>query len=557
LKMAMELPQMFERLLARPQPLDGESQWGFWLRLANENGLQRPQWLLGEEARWPAGLARLCPVCLTGAKAMWCQEWLSAGVYWCRCHLTWLVDECPACCRRLRWSSVCFQECQCGFDLRGSEAAGVDRSIVTAVSMGSAPLDVLRLLGAFVLYGPSGKLGKKVNRAAMKDARAQVQAGIGLVSEWPQGFFRALDRYRVSVAVAGTAQLLREAFPGLVEVTTLTADETWRLKLSSAIDAYCARSLSGDAPIIGRSEVLSASPMTIKEISARLGKRVEAIAQAIDGADAPVGFVRVTPKGRRRRVVRDADVTRLATVLSEPIAVKAAARKLALPASRVNALVRAGLLSSKDGRLVRSELTALATLPLLTQPGAASGDTPAVPLRKALRDWAHMEDTAALVNSLRSGELSVIASTQLLAIGEWLVSAAAVQAWTAGRRAKPATVLSLSQAAVELGLKHDVVRDLVRSGLIPAVKGSMRHRSSWLVAATDLAAFSTRYVPLSMLARAAGVRCRDGFDWALSNGLKLVCGPRIDGSRQYFADRVALTQLPVSSIDGRGAAKLT
>ena len=554
--MAMEHPQIFEKLLARPRPLDGESQWGFWLRLANENGLQRPQWLLGEEARWPAGLTRLCPTCLTGSDAMWCQEWLSASAFWCHRHLTWLADECPACCRRLRWNCVRFQECLCGFSLRGIETTDVDRSIVSAVSMGSAPPDVLRLLGAFVQYGTSGKLGKKVGRTAMKEARAQLEAGIGLVSEWPQGFFGALDRCRIPVAASGAAQLLREAFPGLVELTSLMADESWQVKLASAIDAYCARSLSGDSPIIGRSAVLSAGPMTIKEISQRLGKRVEAIAQVLDRADAPVGVVRVTAQGRRRRVVRDADVTRLATVLSEPIAAKTAARLLALPASRVNALVRAGLLTSKDGRLVRSELAALASRPHLPQAGAASGDTPTVPLRKAMRDWVHMEDTAALVSSLRSGELPVIDSSQLLAIGEWLVSAAAVQAWTAGRRAEPSAVLSLSQAAVELGLKHDAVRDLVRSGLLLAVKGSLAHRSSWLVAATDLAAFSARYAPLSTLARAAGVRCRDGFEWAQSKGLKLVCGPRIDGSRQYFVDRLAPAQLPLSSIDGRGAVRL-
>lgn len=544
--MEMRLPQIFDGLLVRPQPLNGESQWGFWLRLANENGLQRPQWLLDVGEKWPGGLTRLCPACLTGPDAMWNQEWIGSSAFWCRRHLKWLVDQCPACCRRLRWSSVRFQHCLCGFDLRESEAAEVGSLIVAAASEGSAPLDVLRLLGAFVLYGPSGKLGKKVDRASMRDARTQLEAGIGLVSEWPQGFMLALDRCRVPTAVGGAPQLLGEAFPGLVELTALMADEAWRTKLANAIDAYCAQSLTGDAPIISRSAVLSASPMTMKDISERLGKRVEAIAQLLDDADAPCGVVRVTANGRRRRVVRDADVTRLAAVLGEPIAVKTAARQLALPVSRVNALVRAGLLSSKNGRVFRSELASLTAMPL--PPISEIGETPAVPLRKALRDWVHAEDTAALFTSLRDGDLQAFASTQSLGAGEWLVSPLAVQAWAASRRAMSSTVLSLTQVAKEMGLKQDAVRDLVRLGLLPAYKGTLGHRSSWLVVATDLTVFRARYVPLSSLVRTAGIRCRDGFDWALSNALKLACGPRIDGSRQYFVDRMAVAQLPVSSI---------
>ena len=533
----MEFPLIFESLLVRPPPRDGESRWGFWLRLADENGLQRPQWLLGKDGRWPTGLTGLCPECLTGSSALWRQEWLSNGAFWCALHETWLVDECPSCGRRLRWNNVRFQECACGSDMRQAESAAVKRSILLAVSTGSVPSEVLRLLGAFSLHGPSGKLGKKVDRTAMKDARAQLEAGIDVVSQWPQGFFNALDGCRIPVAVGGSAQLLRQAFPGLVELTALIADEAWRVKLASAIAAYCAGSLSGDAPIIGRNAVLSAGPLTLKEISKCLGKGVKSIAQVLDGADAPVGVVRVTAQGRRRRVLPDADVPRLASILSQPVAVKTASRQLALPVSRVHALVRAGILSSTGGRVARSELAALTSLPLRRQPGAVGADTPAVRLRKALRDWVRMDDTGELLQSLRAGELPVVDANQPVAVGDWLVSVAAIQAWTAGRRAKPSTVLALSRAAAELGLKHDVVRDLMRSGLLLSVKGSLGHRSSWLVSAADLAAFSARYVPLATLVRAAGIRTRDGFDWAQSKGLKLVCGPKIDGSRQYFVAR--------------------
>ena len=45
--------------------------------------------------------------------------------------------------------------------------------------------------------------------------------------------------------------------------------------------------------------------------------------------------------------------------------------------------------------------------------------------------------------------------------------------------------LTLSQAATAMDLKHDVVRDLVRLRLLPASRGVLKQRSSWLVLEAD------------------------------------------------------------------------
>lgn len=534
-------PSMLSRMLVRPRPAEGESRWGFWLRLADENGLRRPRWLLEGDQRCPTGIARVCPDCLGEPTAVWRDDWLGPEAYWCGQHQVWLIDECPSCRQRLRWNRVRFHECWCGFDLREAGTSKVAPSIVSTVSSETARLNDLRVFGAFAMHGPSGKPGKKADRSTLQEARAQLEAGIEVVSKWPQSFFDVLDQHRVPVAADGTAQLLREAFPGITEMCGLVVDEGWRAKLSSAIDAYCATSLSGVAPIIGRNAVLTEGPKTLKEISEQLGRRVETIAQVLDGAAVPIGSVRVSAQGRRRRVVGEADMSRLASVLGEPVAMKNAARLLALPVSRVQALVSAGVLNASGGQLIRSEIAKLTAWPLRHKIAGPGAEVPMLSLRKALRDWIDVEDTAALLRSVLAGELPV-EKAERSAVGEWRISVAATRAWAARQRSQPSAIVSLSQAAERLGLKHDVVRGLVRAGLLQAVQASPEHRSSWRISAADLTEFGARYVPLSVLADGAGIRRRDGFDWAQKQGLKVICGPRVDGSRQYFVDRSVMNK---------------
>lgn len=530
----MKLPRVFDQLLVRPQPEAGESPWGFRLRLAHANGLSQPAWLLDSGERRPSGLARLCAACLAGPELHWRAVWSSSKDAWCAEHRIWLVDQCPSCKRRLSWGQVRFQGCSCGHSWGDCKTDRVDASIWMTVTTGVAPESVLRLLGALSLHGPSRKPGKKIVRSSVAEVRQQCEAGQTVLNDWPANFFTLLKRWRVPPAGPGRVQLLREALPGLDEVPSLVAEPAWRERITTAIDSFCASTVGGPAPIIGRNAVLSSGPSTLKEISARLGRKVESIAKAIDASGAGLGAVRVTAAGRRRRVVGDAALAKLKEALNEPIALKAAARQLRLPVSRLSALVDAGLLSLPNGSLLKAELAALVrSLPACVakspvRPGSS------LTLRKALRDWVHLDDTAALFQSIREGYVAVHRTRDREALGTWHVPLEALRSWSSSRRPRPQALLTLREVGAGLGLKDDVVRDLVRKGLLPARRGALAHHASWVVRASDLDAFRRNYIALARLAAEAGVRLRDGFDWAQSKGLKVVCGPRVDGSRQYF-----------------------
>lgn len=539
----MELPRIHADLLVRPQPKQGESQWGYWLRIANENGLRRPQWLLTPGGRWATGTTRYCSDCLRAEEALWREDWVDPQSYWCLQHLSWLVDTCPSCHRRLQWSRVGFQECRCGHDLRSVDSVAVHQRIQACVLAGQASLTEIRILGAFALYGTTGKPGKKAKRTELIEVKAQLMAGVELVELWPSKFVEALDRHRFGGAKDGTAQLLTEAFPRLTKLVKQIPEGAWRQRVQIAIDGYCSGSLSSSSPIVGRNAVLRTGPMTIKQVATTLGRRSESVARVLDRHGDGLSGTRVTALGRRRRVVSEVDLPKLSSQLNEPIAVRTAARLMALPASRVRAMVSAGLLDEVDQRLVRSQVLALSKPQIAFDLENEGSQVDPVPVQLALRKWIRVKDTAAFIQALRQGELKAHAATASSVIGDWVTSATDVEVWAKRQRNSAQGELTLSEAAAALALKHDVVRDLIRVGLLKGRLGSARGLSNWCVSVGDVEAFKLRYVPLAVLCREAKVRSRDGLVWARSQGVHVVTGPGVDGSRQYFACRLSQSQI--------------
>lgn len=313
----MKRPRMFSHLLVRPVDQAGESQPGYWLRIAHANGLRRVQWMLSTGERWASGMARFCPRCLQAPNPFWRDEWLDPAGYWCSEHSTWLVDTCPSCGRRLQWGFMRFDACMCGHRWPGSATEDVP----------------LRLVLAF---------------------------GSGWVS-----------------------------------------------------------------------------------------------------------------------------------------------------------------------------------------------------VKEALRRWVHVDSTGAFVRALRSGALTVCAGPDSSALGQGLIPEEALLTWVASLLDPTRSELMLGEVATALGIKHDVVRDLIRVGLLKASVGQMNRRRCWRISQQEVENFRRRYVALAELTRESNVRSKDGFAWAREQQLNVITGPLVDGARQYFVRRpgcslatAGASRLPITARDG-------
>lgn len=545
----MKRPRMFSHLLVRPVDQAGESQPGYWLRIAHANGLRRVQWMLSTGERWASGMARFCPRCLQAPNPFWRDEWLDPAGYWCAEHSTWLVDTCPSCGRRLQWGFMRFDACMCGHRWPGSATEDVPLRLVLSINSGEATKQVLRLIGALALFGSGGKPGKKSHRSHVQEASEQLQAGLDVLASWPEGFFQALDRHRLLGESAGV-QLLNEAFPRLDELIKLLPEGIWRDRVIAGIESYCVRSRNTASPIVGRNAILSTGPKTLKEIATGLRRRTESVARAVDLYAGELVPKRVTQHGRVRRVISEPGLRALDTTMAELVEIKKAARMVALSASRVRAMLKAGILTEIQGRISLSEL---ATLNQCARPCVepAAFDSGWVSVKEALRRWVHVDSTGAFVRALRSGALTVCAGPDSSALGHGLIPEEALSTWVASLLDPTRSELMLGEVATALGVKHDVVRDLIRVGLLKASVGQMNRRRCWRIAQQEVEDFKRSYVALAELTRESNVRSKDGFAWAREQQLNVVTGPVVDGSRQYFVRRLGC------SLATAGASRLT
>ena len=533
----MKFHDIFSRLLVRPQPHSLESERGYWLRIASENGLSSPKWLLDPGEKCPVGMTRCCVDCLSSPQPLWRQAWEDPHAYWCPEHLTWLVDVCRSCKRPLRWNALRFLECSCGHDLRANPSSAVDHSLLTLIDTSVASTRELRLLGTFVIHGPSGKPGKKLHRMRMDDARAQLLAGAEVAERWPERFMDELERHRVFGHAKGSAQLLREALPGIARLTRLLPPRAWRQRVAAAIDDYCHASRNRAVPIVGRDALVRNRPPTLKAVATELGVRVEAVAQMIDSGAASIRGIRITSAGRRRRVVSEQDLPALRSMLDDKIEIKGAARLMALPVSRVKELISAGLLTRVDGHLSRSQVHLISESEQLMVVSSTGELVEPVPVRLALRRWVKKTETAELIRAIRNGAIPVYKPSPNCPFGECQISAVCLSDWLKVKRVTDPVHLTLGEVSARLGLKGDTVRDLIRVGLLEASPGLIRNRRCWCVNRQELERFVSSYVPLSFLTTKANVRSRDGYVWALRQGHVVVIGPNVDGSRQYFVRR--------------------
>lgn len=104
--------------------------------------------------------------------------------------------------------------------------------------------------------------------------------------------------------------------------------------------------------------------------------------------------------------------------------------------------------------------------------------------------------------------------------------------------------ISVDQAAKRLGLKQQVVYDLVRLGLLTTIQDHLPGRR---VTQASLDEFQATYISLAEYAKSVKRAPR----WLLQTlPMQPVSGPMIDGSRQYFFRRSDL----YGELNGNGAS---
>ncbi len=594
-----------KRLLpVRPRPVSGEATTSYLIRVSGANGYQSPRQLslaLRETSRqclfdefcaqlnlsegergalfgpclryWgnfgiPTGFSisdfnlrymRWCPTCLVEAmhlQGSWCLKLCCA----CERHSIMLCDQCPHCGQPQLLERRVLDKCNCGASLTSSIAQRVKPSLMSLSAMlwESAMTDKTfpkfskidpgafqRLICSLGPLGDSSHITRsgKIAGLGQLETAAKLMSNVAyILGNWPANFNSMLND-QLSGATASMSiphtfgriyhalysdlrdpcfQILRDSFEKYLH------ENWWGL--------VCKRNRS-----ISKSTIAAHPRVTVKEAAVQAVTQPAIVKQFLQ-AELIAGTEVVLPSGRRARTICQDDIKRLSETANGCMTLCETAHRLKLPRSRVRELISAGVISplvSRAKTKAAAWLISFNQVEKLTLNTANVGrELPTVSLKQILQSWRlRDQEFPALVIALQKQELIAShPSNTTSVVGELLLEREQVREWLDHHRIISGRDITVDRAAHALGVKQQVAYQLVRNGMLVAKNcetGGLR------ISLRSIDSFQENYISLAALARSCG---RSPKQLLRSIAISPECGPSIDGTRQYFFRKSALSR---------------
>lgn len=515
---------------------------------------------------------RWCPQCLKDShyhRSIWTLKLV--GV--CAEHGTLLLDTCPLCGAVQRFERAMLSRCACGQDLSRAPATRAEASIIQLQRWVNCGLEkmhepavagqyltpsqwfrLIGYLGAFSSNSRCRRPGQLSGLHLMENVDPLIRGTASVLDDWPLGYHAFLARQRSAFAEATHIseafgryywclyrELANPCFDFLrVEFETFLREHWFGLlgrrnRRLSLLTIEAQRS----QPLEKAARDAGVGKSVVRHL-ARQGK-IEAV--VVDHSS-----------GRSTMAIRKQDIDNIRATAADHITILEAARFLGISRPRVRELIDAGVLATHLQKprsnastwlLSRDSVEALSKLAAKSLWSGNDDACECIELGNLLKTWClRTGEFAELLGAISSGVLRTgWSSGEPSSLGTLKLPVAIVREWLDGHRSKRDEWLSVDAAAGVLGLKQQVVYELVARGLLVSVSQQGRRGTGRQVHRDAIAQFRQTYVSLAELAGERRVAPR-----TLLHELSVtpVCGPTVDGARQYFYSRTDLSGTDVS-----------
>ncbi|QDQ82301.1 hypothetical protein [Paraburkholderia megapolitana] len=445
----------------------------------------------------------------------------------------------------MRWKQVRFALCTCGAPLCNVKVDDFSPEILRLIGeQADSNTDLLsvaerwnlaRFIGALARFGLQGKPLKKASRQSENIEQFLVTTGASLIADRP-ACFDLLDRLRAPPVGVSNVPLLPEVFPHLLTMLRKRLDEAERCWMLNLLDAYVTDSSRNVSSVLWERKGVAGRAGW--EPGGRQKTRNPAIATVLaqTGVIVPV---RRTRAGRQKFVISRTDLQSLQKAQRSLVTLKTAARYAGMSSRRIEALAKAGLITSTSTRIDKRSIDHL----LDSIVGACARDAPAlddpVSVADALRLYVPVEASAVFFDRLVNGNVRLVPTRIKMPMLRQIFVDRCDVAASIRVAVESGSPLSIVEAARRLGIKQEVMYHLVNIGLVKTRTGKLRRRAARVIEADDLLKFTEQFAPLLTMAKAAGVSPRQAPEWARQSGVGLITGPSVDGGRQYWIRRPA------------------
>jgi DNA-binding transcriptional MerR regulator len=501
---------------------------------------------------------RWCPLCLDESpyiRGIWTLKFACV----CTRHSIELCELCPQCGRTQPLGRSDFEHCCCHASLSASLKLKADPALVSLMALleaaifqwpitpstmpylsTSAWLKLLFYLGQFSSAELPTKPGKSVRLRNLGVATNLMQSTALLLENWPHNFHELLDAiYRKHKQISS----MHRVFGSLYRVLYVHLKDGDFQFLRDAFEQFLRQHWQG---VIGKrnklltTETLLSHPqLTLKQAAQKAGTELATVRHLLE-AELITTHQAKLPSGRRTISIHRAHVDKIAHLTQNNLSLKEAAKWLALPKSRVRQLLDAGLIKplispkathAASWQIPHKELNRFKFKPQPMSNGSAE-----ISINKILQHWRLQDhEFIALVSGLMNKELLPIATqSEPIVIGKIQLNKDKFQAWLDKQRLTAMPTMSVDQAAKILGLKQQVAYDLVRKGLMESTHDQAK---GYRISTNQIRQFQEKFVSLAELARLRKCLPRK---LLLEMNAPPVCGPTVDGTRQYFFLRAAI-----------------
>ncbi|QDD62694.1 hypothetical protein EJD96_00315 [Herbaspirillum seropedicae] len=390
------------------------------------------------------------------------------------------------------------------------------------------------------------KAGKITKAFILENARFQVERAAEILEEWPSKFWKKLDEM---MDAAPNSMSIKRVFGRLYNVLYKELDEPEFLFLRKAFEGFLADFWRGE--ISGRHRRLNRYLIESQQriSTARAGREFGISERALKEMfkNGELSKKKTERVGRREFATFDLEELKSAIECKPKfLDLQTASKQLGINKWRLRELITSGHLlavaspaetSEKRWKIQKSVVSGL-VMKLSAMTTALTDARPQITLAHVLKFWRlDAQEWGNLFQSLMDGKI-LFRCADPFSFATIEMFEDEVRSWLTERRSYTMNVpMHISTAAKFLGVKQQVMYQLVANGFVPALLHVIRGHYYRGVNIRDLDRFREKYVSLAELARDEGTSPSHMMKKIL---VSPVTGPSIDGCRQYFYLRASL-----------------
>lgn len=501
---------------------------------------------------------RWCPHCIK-SKSWFRPLWRLKLATVCAEHCTRLLEICPMCRTFPSVSSILRGICECGARFTDVAVASARRHMQLArafelsltgptvielekVKITMAAPQLIRL----VCYIGRLKEGPNLHRPGQLAKLGNMDVSFSIFDEaailldnWPEAFWHCLEKH---MDVSPNDASVRRVFGALYQVLYRRLRDPANQFLRDAFETFLLQhwrgELCGRHRLFHHETILYHSRQGLSKVARARGISSQRLKQMVHQDLLPAK--RFAPTSKRQMITIDAN--QLSTLIpdrNDYLDLRSTARFLGLERTRLRELVALGaILPDKHPTWLRrnewhfrrhlvseflDEFRQAATSECFREED--------VSLRHVLQYWrVNTTELAALLKAMKNNEIpfAMSAHNQLR---DAVFREDELRAWLKEYRITKTEWVSVTRASEILGLKQQVVYELVANNFLNATAFQSEGRAIKKIALSSLEKFQDEYVSLASIAKQKNLSPKKLLK---ELNVKPETGPSIDGSRQYF-----------------------